>query len=279
MRVRRALCLVWLAAVLASGAGCAAPERRAVDAGFTRTVVPTLEFDLVTWHRGLGQPTRALHVYIEGDGRAFVRGRVSRDPTPRQALALELARRDDSSAVLYLARPCQYLDGQTLARCHPKYWSTHRFADEVIAAASSAVDWALAHWTSPPPVAVVGYSGGGSVAVLLSARRRDVVGLVTVAANLDHAAWTRFHDVPPLEGSLNPVTLPARALAGVPQLHLAGDRDDVVPPHVVGRFVRSHALAPESFRVIAGYSHRCCWADLWPQPLCGLSRAVVCTGR
>ncbi|GAB2181920.1 hypothetical protein DLREEDagrD3_21430 [Denitratisoma sp. agr-D3] len=40
---------------------------------------------------------------------------------------------------------------------------------------------------------LVGYSGGA--AALLAARCSDVVRLVTIAGNLDHRAWTRYHHI------------------------------------------------------------------------------------
>ena len=51
-------------------------------------------------------------------------------------------------------------------------------------------------------VILVGYSGGGAIAVLLAARRLDVAGVITVSADLDLAYWTQRDGLAPLSGSL-----------------------------------------------------------------------------
>jgi pimeloyl-ACP methyl ester carboxylesterase len=59
---------------------------------------------------------------------------------------------------------------------------------------------------------LVGYSGGGTIAVLLAARRSDVAEVITVAANLDVGYWTQRDGLSPLTGSLDPA-------GGNPRLH------------------------------------------------------------
>ena len=89
-------------------------------------------------------------------------------------------------------------------------------------------------------------------------------GLVTVAANLDPEAWTLHHELSPLVGSLDPVAQAGR-LRGLPQMHLAGSDDRVVPAYTRGRFL---AAAGTEQRIVEGASHGCCWVDSWPRPLC-----------
>lgn len=81
--------------------------------------------------------------------------------------------------------------------------------------------------TGAARLVLVEYSGGGAVAVLLAARRNDVAGLVTVAANIDLGYWTRRNQLAPLIGSLDPATF-ADQIADLPQVHFTGSRDDVV---------------------------------------------------
>lgn len=112
-----------------------------------------------------------------------------------------------------------------------------------------------------------GIRAGGALAVLLAARRTDVAGLVTVAANLDLAYWTARDGLAPLSGSLDPAAQ-AGAVAGIAQLHLAGERDEVVGADVVRAFSnRQLPTATPRLKVIAGFDHVCCWAGKWKELL------------
>jgi hypothetical protein len=204
-----------------------------------------------------------LAVYIESDGLAWIdRYELSSDPTPVRAFMLGLAVRDPSPNRAYIARPCQYLPSQALGACSPIYWTSGRFAPEVVAAIDAAVAEAKRR-SGAARVSLFGFSGGGAIAALLAARRTDVARLVTVAATLDHARWTSDDDVSPLSRSLNPAD-EARALQAVPQVHFVGLRDRVVPPAVVESYV---ARMTDRSRVtivrIPDFRHECCWEDDW----------------
>ncbi len=209
-----------------------------------------------------GFSENALVVYIEGDGFAWKnRVALSADPTPKDPVGLRLAVQDQASTVLYLGRPCHYT-GHTSSGCHPRYWSSHRYSPEVVGAVSDAIDQAKgmvqAAW-----VDLVGFSGGGAVAALLAAQRGDVFRLTTIGANLDHAAWTAYHQVTPLDGSLNPADF-AMQLQTVPQIHFVGGKDIIVPESVV-RAYRNRMTDPSltQIRVIPEYDHHCCWVQSW----------------
>lgn len=206
-----------------------------------------------------------LRVYIEGDGRAWLtRGRPSADPTPRNPVALRLAARDPGSdPVLYLARPCQYVRGDDRRDCATADWTGGRLSEKVVRSLDAAISRARED-TGTRRVALFGYSGGGGAAVLLAARRDDVVFLGTVAGNLDHAAWTRHHGVSPLRGSLNPRDVVAK-VRSVPQVHLSGADDTIVPPEIARSFctaVGASARCP----VIAGMTHGGAWESVWNPP-------------
>lgn len=51
---------------------------------------------------------------------------------------------------------------------------------------------------------LVGYSGIGTIAAVLAARRHDVSLPVTFTASLDTEFWIKYHQVSPLDGSLKP---------------------------------------------------------------------------
>lgn len=234
----------------------------AASKGFTLERVPAGPFVVTTFHKGLDLASDLVMVYIEGDGRAWItRRRLSQDPTPRNPVGLHLAVQDPWPSVVYVARPCQYTNERTPA-CDPVYWSSHRFAQVVVDALDHVLTQ-LVDTTNRRTLGLVGYSGGGSIAALIAAQRRDVQWLMTVAGNLDHARWTRLHQVTPLSGSLNPVDF-AETLAALPQIHLAGAHDDIVPLEVSEAFMR-RLLPANAARlvVVPEYDHHCCWAQDW----------------
>lgn len=235
----------------------------AAGAGWQEEAFRTPTFQLRGWSKGLAAGSRTLVVYIEADGSPWVtRFKLANDPTPRDPVALKLAVKEPAPAVLYLARPCHHTR-KTDPKCHPAYWSTHRYAPEVVTAVSAAIDAAKAR-AGAAQVRLIGYSGGGAVAALVAAGRRDVSGIVTVAANLDHAAWTAHHKVSPLTGSLNPADRAAK-LQGVRQVHYVGAKDRIVPRKIVEAYAR-RMTDRASTRIVEmkGFDHGCCWERAWP---------------
>ncbi|WP_145980714.1 alpha/beta hydrolase [Magnetospirillum sp. ME-1] len=207
------------------------------------------------------RPAGLLTIYVEGDGLAW-RNRFtpSADPTPRNPIGLGLAVADPSTAVAYLARPCQYVKSPA---CSVDAWTGGRFSDRAIEATNRAID-DLKRRHGTERILMVGYSGGGVMAALIAAGRPDVAGLITVAAPLDLAAWVRHHDVDPLANSRDPARCCSEALSRTRQRHVVGLRDDVVPRSVVASYGRTLS-ADAPFAVVAVDSdHECCYVDHWP---------------
>ncbi len=144
--------------------------------------------------------------------------------------------------------------------CRQAYWTNQRFASEVIEAMDRAVD-ILKQRFGALRITLIGYSGGGAIAALLASRRGDVARLITVAGNLDHLAWTAFHRVSPLTGSLNPVDF-RTSLGQIPQWHFSGREDRVVPSFLLENFVEG--MSNTRVKIIPEYDHYCCWARDWP---------------
>jgi pimeloyl-ACP methyl ester carboxylesterase len=269
MKIMKAVfCLALCAALSACSSTDLVPRQRKAEviaggAGWTYQLVEAGDFDLATYASPRKANEDLLVVYIEGDGLAFLGPRtISSDPTPTEPVALELARRDLHDNVAYVARPCQYTIALGARNCTPDHWTTRRYAPEVIDSMSAAVD-TLKRDAGAKKIILVGYSGGGAVAVLLAARRSDVVGLVTVSANLDIAFWVQRDGLSPLKGSLDPADVAAR-VENIPQVHFVGSDDEVVGPSVTQSYLshmkdRSHARAIE----IARFDHVCCWVDQW----------------
>nr|VFK78080.1 MAG: Alpha/beta hydrolase family protein [Candidatus Kentron sp. SD] len=244
-------------------------EKSASAAGWRKQRLSTEYFDLLSYVPNTPRPRReVLTVYIEGDGNAWLSThRISSDPTPRNPIALKLAlRHPRDRAAAYLARPCQYDGRASRPPCESEYWSGKRYAPEVIAASQTAID-ELKRRVDAKRVILIGFSGGGSVAALLAAERRDVAKLITVAGNLDHRILSAHHSVTPLYGSLNPVDA-WQALRNIPQRHFVGGRDRVVPPVVARSYQRRFPEGERPVvRIIEGFDHHCCWEEHWPKLL------------
>ena len=187
-------------------------------------------FVLTGWERVAHQGA-PVHIYIEGDGLAWLgRGRISPNPTPKQPVALELAAQDTSYNVVYLARPCQntpFNIAGNEACSDSAYWAGKRFSQEVINSYMITLD-DIATRAGTKEFYILGYSGGANIAGLLAARRTDITRLVTVAGNIDNDYFTQFHKVSAMPNSLN-MADDARRLSHIPQMHLVGGKDKIVP--------------------------------------------------
>ena len=225
-------------------------------------VLDTSPFRLQAFRPAQWQAHDVLTVYIEGDGLAWLTSsQPSADPTPVTPLALRLALAQPEGNAAYLARPCQFLADQPT--CQRRYWTDARFAEEVVGAMDQAVEQ-LKEQARARELVLVGYSGGAAVALLLAARRDDVRQVVTVAGNLDHAAWTAHHRVSPLQRSLNPADQ-RQALIGLEQVHLVGELDRITPPELARQYIAAYpSTAPQRLQVMPGFDHACCWAQGWP---------------
>lgn len=238
------------------------------DAGFSKQVFPCETFDLVGYVRGNG---RTLHVFLEGDGKAWLsRNRPSGDPTPGRPTAFLLASKSTASPVLYLARPCQFTEDGECRNCITPFWTSARFSEPVVHDMGQAIDQAM-RLTGADRLVLIGYSGGGAVALLLAARRHDVAMVVTVAGNLDHAYWTRLHHVSPLRDSLNPVDrLPD--LERVRQVHIVSREDAVMPPCVAEQFLERMADPGKAeIIILPSPGHGGPWEDVVPAILDSLN--------
>lgn len=243
-------------------------ENIAQGAGFHPSRIRTTPF-LITAYSRIREPGKDLHIYIEGDGYAWVsRNRVSGDPTPRRPVALELATEDPAPNVVYLARPCQYTPIEMNSSCENEtYWTDKRFSEEVIGSMNQAVDKFVKDLQSPG-VHLIGYSGGGAVAVLIAARRQDVKSLRTVAGNLDPTRLNEYHEVSPLDdASLDPMDV-AEKLSSIPQYHFIGEGDTVVPASMAENFAEKSANTDcVHIKVVNGADHVNGWTESWPRLL------------
>jgi hypothetical protein len=222
----------------------------------------TQTFTLKAYYPTNQAAAEVLTIYLEGDGFAWLNGSTpSDDPTPRDPLALRLALRHPGGFAAYLARPCQFAHA-VQASCAQRYWTDARFAPEVIASTQTAIDQ-LKQIMGASKLQLVGYSGGANIAALVASQRTDVIHLMTVAGNLDHAAWTRHHRVRTLTHSLNASDVVDK-LEGLPQTHWMGGRDRVIPTAMARSWHENiQGTQGRHLRIVDEFDHHCCWVEHW----------------
>lgn len=235
----------------------------AKSAGFEKYSTPTTTFDLVSYQRISKSTNKTLIIYIEGDGSSWKTGSIPSDnPTPNNPVALSLAVQDTRPAVVYLARPCQFINLPSKG-CSESIWTNARFSQGVIDSTNQAIELLKKQYQAKE-IILIGYSGGGVVASLIAAQRNDVKQLITVAGNLDTAAWVKTFGLEPLTGSLNPADK-AKQLSNIKQIHFIGGSDQVIPKLVTQSYL-SKLTNPNQSQVIEikDYGHVCCWQQGWP---------------
>jgi pimeloyl-ACP methyl ester carboxylesterase len=249
--------------------GCAAPAQHfaseALHYGFNESTVTTTTFKHRIYANQLANKVKSdavLHVYLDGDGTPWDRQSwPADDPTSRNPMILSLMAQDKAAAIL-LGRPC-YHGFSTTAACHHSLWTSKRYAPEIVDSMTAALtSWLQKHLFQQ--IVLIGYSGGGSLAVLIADKIAAVQTVVTFAANLDVAAWSKAQGYENLTESLNPIEqkkLPQR----IKQLHFAGGDDGTVPAEVVKAYADSQKNA--LYQVFPEFDHQCCWEQEWQKIL------------
>lgn len=263
----RAIAVIVFSALVASCSSSTQQLQEQADAlahsvGLRKIQLQAGDFTLMAYER-MGSISAPVHIYIEGDGNAWTGSSLSSDPTPSDPVALRLAAADNSPNVVYLARVCQYVMSPS---CNSQYWSNAQFGETVMDAYHQALQrWKTYH------LELNGYSGGAAVALLLAARRDDVVAIRTIAGNVDTDAFTILHHLSPLSASMNPAVMIERT-SRIPQRHFAGEHDTVVPPMLIAAYqARMPAGHCSAYNVVPAIDHYKGWPEVWPvllaQPL------------
>ncbi len=218
---------------------------------------------LLTSYERITSKGGVANIYIEGDGRAWLsKKRPSLDPTPNNPVALKLAAQDPAENVVYLARPCQYTKLIEQGACPQKYWTSHRFTPEVIEAMNSALD-DMKQRHQITGFNLIGFSGGGNIAALLTALRDDVLSLRTVAGNIDHKLQSSIHGVSTMPHSLNAAEV-SNQISDIPQIHFVGTEDKIVPNEVAQSYkARANNNECIQIRLLQGLSHTKGWESVW----------------
>ncbi|ACM93200.1 putative lipoprotein [Nautilia profundicola AmH] len=221
-------------------------------------IFKTSEFKIFSYEGNLSE-CKTVYVFIEGDGLSWITSElISDNPTPLNPKALKLTLNDKHRCKIYLARPCQYVKD---TKCNYKYWTDYRFSKEVIRSYQEVLD-NLKRQYNINSFVIIGYSGGGAIAALVSAFRNDVDLLVTIAGNLDTAKWCRLHYLSPLKHSMNPADFTDK-LTNQKQLHFIGAEDKIVNKEVFFSYYSKFKNKKNiKYKILEGYKHNSDWSEV-----------------
>ena len=201
-----------------------------------------------------------ISIYIEGDGFSWIdRKTISNNPTPISPLALQLAVLDQNRDVIYLARPCQYVEDP---ECGSKVWTSHQFSKEVLQSYMDVLD-KIKKQAANAKFDLVGYSGGATIALLLGANRSDIRSIRTIAGNLNHKQLSEETKTTPLTGSI-PVQKFILETKLIPQTHYYTEQDQVITTSIYKRyknlFKDNKCIKIEK---VTGTDHYSGWQSFW----------------
>lgn len=250
------LCLALNACVTSPSANF---QSKSVKFGLVESSIKTPLFELAVFDNVRQSSKSELHVYLEGDGVPFIQNRfVNTDPTSIKATALSLINQDQSRSIL-VGRPCYH--GKLSGSCSDnKWWTSHRYNLKVVEAMSHAIN---SYNSNNDQVVLIGFSGGGTLAMLIADKINALKKIVTISANLDTNAWTHHHAFSPLSGSLNPMTNLFHS-DDIAQLHLLGEQDKNIPYWLWADKLKSQNSTAVSY---PDFTHSCCWSSVWPKIL------------
>lgn len=263
-------CVLILAAVTLTGCASngARIDRIAADAGLSKRIVPGLLHAHVVYEKAVPVTARVnrLYVFLDGDGSPWGSSGMQPaiDPTTRNPLALRLLLATNAPGV-YVARPCyQELRDE---QCSSERWTGGRYSEAVVGSLLAAIGNEATKYRAEQLV-IVGYSGGGALAVLIAERLNDVAAVITIGANLDIVAWADHHRYLPLTQSLNP----AQSERPHPwtEFHFQGVNDSIVPVGTTDAYFERY---PQAKRIAVDADHVCCWVKNWPGLLAGLPQS------
>lgn len=244
----------------------------AKKAGLTRFNIKTSNHRIEAFASNNMSNIEHLHIYLEGDGNPWFKGREPAiNPTTRNPVALKLMLQDSQPSV-YLNRPCYaLLKGDSAYKnqiskdehCHSKLWTSGRYSQEVVKAMNEALD-TIKEQTGAKTFSLIGYSGGGALAVLIASSRSDVKNLLSIAANLDHTKWTQHFGYLPLNSSLNPIDYFPLSHK-IERWHLIAKKDKTIPASIL---ISAAILdVGSNIKEYESFDHRCCWEKYWPEVL------------
>ena len=208
------------------------------DTGWTEKTIETKYLAFQVWEKDI-QEGQDLRLYIEGDGY----------PTPTRPIAFELAKRDPHPNVIYISRPCQYVDCEECQ--NPALWQEERFNEEIVDEMKKLIIHLSFKYKSPA-LDLIGYDGGGTMALLV-ATRIPVRQVITVGGILNTKAYAKNQDI--ILNGLNPLDFKDR-LSEVRQVHYIGTKDTQTTIDMAEHFI-NRLISPTSvaIKAVPGATH------------------------
>lgn len=209
--------------------GCAGIQ---VPDSYQYKEIKTKIYTLASWQK-ITDKTQPIRIYIEGDGHAFnYAGLPTSNPTPKGTFLRKIAFNDPNPNVVYLARPCQYVQD---SMCSKIDWTTGRFSQKIV----DSMSMAIKSVASNRKVILIGYSGGALLSGLVMTQnpQLNIQKWITIAGVLNHTKWTDVLHLPHLTQSMDLDALPQ-----VPQTHYIGDKDTIVPKELMQSIVPAKNL-------------------------------------
>ncbi|MCC8371330.1 MAG: alpha/beta hydrolase [Rickettsia endosymbiont of Pseudomimeciton antennatum] len=229
---------------------------------FEKKLVKAGDFVITTYQR-ISDKDSPYVFYIEGDGSISIgRYTIADNPTPSKVMLFKLAILDTRPNVVYIARPCQYTPVEFNANCNQVYWTDKRMAEEVIESTNIVIDTI----NSGKPASLVGFSGGGGIAILVAARNKHIKDIITIAGNLDIESFSKYHGTYALRKSLNPIDY-AIKINNIPQLHISGSKDAIVPSSIMHGYVKASSSNCIQQKILPNITHTKGWDKVWQDVL------------
>ena len=191
------------------------------------------QLSFAVWEKKTIQKGQPLRIYFEGDG----------DPLPQKTVAFDFAKSDPVQNVIYVARPCQWVEDKICLK-KPEIYKSARFNPEIMQVTYELVNYLMRKYQSPS-VELIGYDGGAVIALNM-ATKLPTTRVITIAGVTDINEYNELHDLPLMseKEAENPVDN-LILLANIPQIHYVGKDDDITPPKLAERFV-SRMRSPKS---------------------------------
>ena len=204
---------------------------------------------------------KKLTIYIEGDGLSWVdRFTPSSDPTPTDPLAFKMALIDEGENVIYLARPCQY---EWSNNCNKDVWTFSQYSSTVLNSYKEIINYLS---KKHKDIHLVGYSGGGGIAMYLgSIENENVKSIRTIAGNINHNELSKILNISRLKKSVNFYSI-EKKIKQIPQIHYYGLKDKTVPNELqISYAERNLGNKCVAIQSVEDTSHNEGWLDFWAE--------------